>query len=194
MQLVGDMITHMMQLAYPALLVVYMASLTLQKKRALGAGDAPDTSDPASHPAFIACALLWLAALTLPFWTRPLELFPAVPAAIAGTLCFALGFAVRVAAYRRLGLMFTYDLGQRARHQLITGGIYRWMRHPSYVGSTLMLLGLCVVARSWQMLVAEIVAVVPPMWVRIRREEALLARSFGEEWTRYAASTPRFGL
>ena len=132
--------------------------------------------------------------MTLPFWTRPLELVPAAPAAIAGTLCFALGFAVRVAAYRHLGLMFTYRLGQRAGHQLITDGIYRWMRHPSYVGSTLTLLGLCVVARSWQMLVAEILAVVPLMGVRIQREEALLARSFGEEWTRYAARTPRFGI
>jgi protein-S-isoprenylcysteine O-methyltransferase Ste14 len=90
--------------------------------------------------------------------------------------------------------MFTYGLGQRAVHQLITDGIYRWMRHPSYVGSTLTLLGLCVVARSWQMLVAEILAVVPLMAVRIQREEALLARSFGEEWTRYAARTPRFGI
>ena len=184
----------MVQLAYPALLVAYLAALTLQKKRALGAGDTPDTSDPASHPAFIACGFLWLAALTLPFWTRPLELVLAAPAAIAGTLCFALGFAVRVAAYRHLGLMFTYGLGQRAGHQLITDGIYRWMRHPSYVGSLLTLLGLCVVARSWQMLVAETLAVVPLMGVRIQREEALLARSFGEEWTRYAARTPRFGI
>jgi protein-S-isoprenylcysteine O-methyltransferase Ste14 len=32
------------------------------------------------------------------------------------------------------------------------------------------------------------------MGVRIQREEALLARSFGEEWTRYAARTPRFGI
>jgi hypothetical protein len=88
----------MVQLAYPALLVVYLAALTLQKKRALAAGDTPDTSDPASHPAFIACAFLWLVAFTLPLWTRPLELVLAAPAAIAGTLCFALGFAVRVAA------------------------------------------------------------------------------------------------
>jgi protein-S-isoprenylcysteine O-methyltransferase Ste14 len=77
-----------------------------------------------------------------------------------------------------------------SRHRRYPGDIAR----AAGTGSTLTLLGLCVVARSWQMLVAEILAVVPLMAVRIQREEALLARSFGEEWTRYAARTPRFGI
>ncbi len=70
--------------------------------------------------------------------------------------------------------------------EVTSSGPYRFTRHPLYLGSTLMGIGLAVAARHW------LVAVVIPgylgatLWLAIRTEEAYLRATFGDAYDRYA--------
>ena len=63
---------------------------------------------------------------------------------IAGICCFCFGVIFRCLAIRKLGKYFKFTLEKPDR--IITAGIYRYMRHPSYFGSILIILGLSLIA------------------------------------------------
>lgn len=49
--------------------------------------------------------------------------------------CLLIGFGIRLACYRTLGRMFTFELSVLNDHQLVTSGPYSIVRHPSYTGA-----------------------------------------------------------
>lgn len=75
---------------------------------------------------------------------------------------------------------------------LNTTGAYSLMRHPLYLGSALMWVGVAMSLRVWWF--ALLVAMV--YWIYVERlaltEEAFLAGQFGEQFRRWAAQTPAF--
>jgi protein-S-isoprenylcysteine O-methyltransferase Ste14 len=75
-------------------------------------------------------------------------------------------------------------------HHLVTGGPYRVVRHPSYLGALAMAAGLALTFRSWIGL-----ALLPPfaaiLAFRIRDEEALMRQEFEDEWDAYCRRTRR---
>ncbi|MGH7325618.1 MAG: methyltransferase family protein [Candidatus Rokuibacteriota bacterium] len=79
----------------------------------------------------------------------------------------------------------------RGRHRLVSEGIYRFVRHPQYLGLILIILGFNVM---WPTLLTLLMApVLVVMYVRLaRREDVELATVFGEEYLRYADRTPAF--
>ncbi|KAF8164862.1 hypothetical protein B0H34DRAFT_686959, partial [Crassisporium funariophilum] len=56
-------------------------------------------------------------------------------------ICTILGALIRRSCYRTLGRMFTFELSVRKNHQLVTSGPYSVVRHPSYTGGVMALLG-----------------------------------------------------
>jgi protein-S-isoprenylcysteine O-methyltransferase Ste14 len=78
-----------------------------------------------------------------------------------------------------------------AGHQLATGGPFRFVRHPIYMGLNLFALGTAVWVPHvivWPGVV--LMCVVSDL--RARAEERLLMRAFGEAYTAYCARTARF--
>lgn len=73
---------------------------------------------------------------------------------------------------------------------MVTGGIYRVIRNPSYVGMLVGTLGWGLAFRAGVgvLLAALIVA---PLIARIRAEERLLRAQFGAEYDAYCARTWR---
>ncbi|KAK7052743.1 protein-S-isoprenylcysteine O-methyltransferase [Favolaschia claudopus] len=70
------------------------------------------------------------------------------PLFLTGTLLNLIGTALRLHCYRLLHTLFTFQLGIRADHRLVTTGPYAVVRHPSYTGGVLAGVGvvLCVLA------------------------------------------------
>jgi len=101
-----------------------------------------------------------------------------------GLIVFLAGVGLRVTAIRTLGRRFSVWVAIQADHQLETSGIYRWVRHPSYTGAIMNLLGWAMVFRSIAGMTLAI-AMGLLLVSRIRAEEMLLIAAFGSEYEEY---------
>lgn len=70
--------------------------------------------------------------------------------------------------------------------EVTTSGPYRWMRHPLYVGSSVLALGIVIAARSYVLAALAVLYLGATMTAAIRSEEAFLRRTFGDAYDRYA--------
>jgi protein-S-isoprenylcysteine O-methyltransferase Ste14 len=76
--------------------------------------------------------------------------------------------------------------------RLVTGGPFRWLRNPIYLGAGMVFFGLAFSRRSPTLGIAALaMAAVMGAYVRWF-EEPRLERRFGEEYRRYRASVPRW--
>lgn len=72
--------------------------------------------------------------------------------------------------------------------EVTSSGPYRWMRHPLYVGSAVIALGVVIAARSVPVAVMVALYVAATTGAAIRVEEAQLRRAFGDAYERWARS------
>ena len=70
--------------------------------------------------------------------------------------------------------------------EVTTSGPYRWMRHPLYMGSIILALGIVIAARSYLLAALALVYFGTTIPAAIRSEEAFLRRTFGDAYDRYA--------
>jgi len=106
-----------------------------------------------------------------------------------GLVIFVLGVGLRGWSIRTLGRHFTWRLGIRTEHRLVTDGPYRWLRHPSYTGAMLLFAGTQVVLGSATGLVLALVGFPLYYRQRIADEEAMLAEALGEPYQAWQART-----
>jgi protein-S-isoprenylcysteine O-methyltransferase Ste14 len=109
---------------------------------------------------------------------------------IAGVLLFILGLSIVLAAHITLKHFYSSFLVVRKDHQLIRHGIYRFTRHPVYLGSLMCCLGPPVSAPSLYGFLVMLV-LVPIVLNRIRMEEDMLIEEFGEAYLAYRKSTSK---
>jgi protein-S-isoprenylcysteine O-methyltransferase Ste14 len=107
-----------------------------------------------------------------------------------GLALFVVGSVLRVGAVFVLGRRFSGLVAIQEGHELETGGLYRVIRHPSYLGLLLGLLGWILIFRS---AIGVLVALLllPPLVARMNAEEALLESEFGERYADYRRRTWR---
>ncbi len=74
---------------------------------------------------------------------------------------------------------------------MVRSGPYRLLRHPSYTGLLLALLGLGLALQTWLGLLALIVLPLIGVLLRIRVEESVLTEALGQDYVSYAAETQR---
>jgi protein-S-isoprenylcysteine O-methyltransferase Ste14 len=107
-----------------------------------------------------------------------------------GVLIFAGGGALRLWPVFVLGPRFSGLVAIQPGHTLVTTGIYRVIRHPSYLGLLLIVLGWAFAFRSGVGLLL-FALLIPPLLSRIRAEERLLEAQFGDEYRAYVKRTSR---
>jgi protein-S-isoprenylcysteine O-methyltransferase len=113
------------------------------------------------------------------------------PSIAVGLGIAASGVALRTWSIVTLGRFFTYDVTIQPEHRVVTAGPYRWLRHPSYTGGLVGLLGLGVALGSAAAVLALVVVPLIGVLIRIRHEERTLRTALGAEYDAYAAHTPR---
>ena len=106
----------------------------------------------------------------------------------AGVTLVAVGLWVRVSAMRQLGARFSPLVSLQREHALETTGWYARVRHPGYLGALLANAGAAVAFGS-AVALPLVAAMAVFQWLRVRREERLLAEHFGDSWRAYAART-----
>jgi protein-S-isoprenylcysteine O-methyltransferase Ste14 len=181
-------------LAHPAragavLLSLALAGATAASGMSLGPGRREGAESAGFFPAAIVGTLLlaWLP----PYMDRhDLWTVDGDRARWLGLALLVVGGVLRVWPILVLGWRFSPFVAIQERHELVTGGIYRVIRHPSYVGAVLGLAAWSLVFRSS----VGLAMIVPTVWMvvaRIEAEEALLASEFGERYEAYRRRTWR---
>ena len=107
-----------------------------------------------------------------------------------GVALFASGGALRIWPVFVLGHRFSGLVAIQAEHTLVTNGIYRVIRHPSYLGLLINSLGWSLAFRSGVGVLLTLL-LIPPLLARIHAEEKLLHSEFGDEYNAYRAHTSR---
>ena len=72
---------------------------------------------------------------------------------------------------------------------LATGGPYKIVRHPYYLGDIILIMGLAIGLRSVWGIVGTLFLLIPSAIYVARLEDAALAEKFGEDWRSYADRT-----
>ncbi|MCR9163137.1 MAG: isoprenylcysteine carboxylmethyltransferase family protein [Nannocystaceae bacterium] len=97
------------------------------------------------------------------------------------------GGVTRIWAMRTAGRFFNHfvqsELGEE--HQLVEGGPYRWLRHPSYFGFYWFSIGTQLLLANPLTLLLYFIALGAFFSRRIAVEEAALERRFGDAYCRY---------
>ena len=101
-----------------------------------------------------------------------------------GLIAAGLGFVLIFWSGIALGRLYSADVTIQRDHRLITAGLYRYIRHPRYLGTLLVAIGLSFLFRSWIGLAASI-PFLGVLLFRINDEEALMHAEFGSEWETY---------
>ena len=102
------------------------------------------------------------------------------PLYITGVLVTALGLLVRSLSAGAI----------KKNQELSTTGIYALARHPLYLGSALIVIGLNLVVFNPVFMVATAILYVLPHYSAIKREEAFLTQAFAEQWAEFVRTTP----
>ena len=108
-----------------------------------------------------------------------------------GLVLCVLGLVLTSWARAALGRMYSGQVTIQESHQLIKTGLYRYVRHPIYLGMLCFALGLSFLFRSWIGLVVMI-PIVGGLLLRIKDEEGVLHKEFGSEWEAYCKRSWRF--
>lgn len=126
------------------------------------------------NPAWVA----W-ARLNLPDWARWM----------AVVVAFAL-LPLLYWVFASLGTNISPTQATRQRHQLVTHGPYRYVRHPLYSLGSLFVIAIMVITSLWW-LIGLVIPFVLLLW-RTPIEEARLIETFGDEYRAYMQRTGRF--
>jgi len=102
-----------------------------------------------------------------------------------------LGLGIRAVAIVTLGRAFSANVALRAGQSLERSGLYRFVRHPSYLGLELILLALALHARTWACFAVLLVPPTLAVLYRIHVEEVALRLAFGADYEDYSRSTKR---
>ncbi|MEV6557926.1 isoprenylcysteine carboxylmethyltransferase family protein [Nocardia sp. NPDC051756] len=114
-----------------------------------------------------------------------------LPWQIAGSAIMWLGLVVRIWAIIVLGSSFRTTVEVDTDQTVVDRGPYRWVRHPSYTGILLIMVGLGLAAANW---ISLVVAVVLPIYALSRRidvEEKALVETLGHPYEEYRTGTKR---
>ena len=132
----------------------------------------------------------WPIAIWLAF-TRFSSIHPAMPWQVAGLVIMGLGIALRFIAIGQLGRFHTPNVAVLADHEVFDRGLYRHIRHPSYLGALIAFFGFGLALGNWlSLLVLMLLSPIVYLY-RIHEEEAALLAALGEPYASYCRRTKR---
>jgi protein-S-isoprenylcysteine O-methyltransferase len=115
---------------------------------------------------------------------------PVSPAlSIAGVVLTLAGHALLVAARHTLGDNWSQMVSAKEGHELVTGGPYRYIRHPMYTGTLIALTGSAIVVGG--PFVFVLLVLTPLFLWRTGAEDRLMAQLFPNEHPAYKARTKK---
>ncbi len=120
----------------------------------------------------------------IPFWDNIIISYVGFSLYISGGLLI-------IVARAQLGRFGTGELITEEDHQLITQGVYNYIRNPMYSGGLIATIGFCLVFRCIITLIIMFVYYFLLIRMRINEEERILEKKFGEKFEEYKKNTKK---
>lgn len=108
-----------------------------------------------------------------------------------GGIVILCGTTLRAWSIRTLGRYFRSTVMIQPGHEVVTAGPYQYVRHPSYSGILLNVLGVGIGLGSWPGLPVLLIFTFLGLYQRIRVEEHALGASLGQPYQDYMRRTKR---
>lgn len=142
------------------------------------------------------CVEMWFCMLDELSNIREMEKYKSINLQILsvpqmiGVILTIMGLVMLFAGYFSLRHNYSSTLVIRENHQLITHGIYRYVRHPIYLGVFLVAFGLPVYVGSLYGFLSALV-LIPIILNRIRMEEELLMEEFPSAYQKFKETSKK---
>ena len=159
---------------------------SLVHPESIARSNAPEQSRH-DRKSFELSSLINICCVYLPVWDY-LHLPAVVPrntaTLVLGIVLLETGGLIRLFAMRTLGRFFTMRVAVLEGHQVMRGGLYRFVRHPAYTGWFLVTLGIALLFGSLIGLIGAAVFVLVLAY-RVRVEETALSAELGDVYRTY---------
>ena len=175
----------------PRLLLIIAAcfALDLTQPALSGKAERPATDRHSLQLVMVSAAICHISPVIEWVYFTPSHPLP-VPQVLGWVMVIG-GTVLRAWAIRVLGRFFSAHVELQAEHNLVRQGPYRVIRHPSYSGAALFLIGVPLLLQTPVSLVVCLVLLAVAYGYRIPIEEKMLRAHFGSQFDDYASSTKR---
>ncbi|MBA4603502.1 protein-S-isoprenylcysteine O-methyltransferase [Thermoactinomyces mirandus] len=127
---------------------------------------------------YVFTPLLSFADYKLPSW-----------AGWIGTVVTGIALWLFWRSHADLGRNWSYTLELKKGHQLITGGVYRYVRHPMYAASLLWGMSQGLLLHNWVAGYSPLLSLLVLVFLCLPYEEQMMLDYFGEEYRSYMNRT-----
>jgi protein-S-isoprenylcysteine O-methyltransferase Ste14 len=125
-------------------------------------------------------------------WGFPVHILPTTLARGIGVVCVLVSFPLALMTLRVLSRAHTPVDPRKPTTALVTEGPFRTSRNPIYGALTLLYVGVALLINALWILLLVVPVLVVIRYGVIAREEAYLARKFGDAYRQYTAQVRRW--
>lgn len=102
-----------------------------------------------------------------------------------------IGFIVRIYSIWTLKQYFTYSVAKVENHKIIATGLYKFIRHPGYLGQIIFFLGISISVSNLFSILFMMIPVSIGYLYRMSIEEKFLSEQLGEDYLIYQKHTKK---
>jgi protein-S-isoprenylcysteine O-methyltransferase Ste14 len=110
---------------------------------------------------------------------------------VVGMALFVIGFMIRIHSLLTLKQYFTYSVAKVENHKIIETGLYKFIRHPGYLGQLFIFIGISTSISNWLSIPAMMIPVTLGYLYRIKVEERFMLEQLGKDYLNYQERTKR---
>ncbi len=110
---------------------------------------------------------------------------------VIGMVLLAVGLAIRLYSILTLKQFFTYTVTKIENQKIIETGLYKFIRHPGYLGQLMIFIGISSALSNWLSILLMKGPVTLGYLYRIYVEEIFMAKQLGEEYLNNQKRTKR---
>jgi protein-S-isoprenylcysteine O-methyltransferase Ste14 len=110
---------------------------------------------------------------------------------VIGMVLVVIGLMIRIQSILTLRQYFTYSVAKVENHKIIETGLYKFIRHPGYLGQLIIFIGISTSLSNGLSILVMMIPITFGYLYRIRVEERFMIEQLGEDYLNYQGRTKR---
>ena len=96
-----------------------------------------------------------------------------------GMALVVIGLMIRIHSIQTLNQYFTYSVAKVENHKIIETGLYKFIRHPGYLGQLIIFIGISTSISNWLSILVMMIPITLGYLYRIKVEERFMLEQLG---------------